>query len=90
MDQRTNPENDLEKVLVMCISRTLSKAERNYSQIEKEALALVCACERLHIYLIGQTFKLFTDNSAVQLIFKNPLAKPPLRINHWKHRFAHF
>ena len=37
-------------------SRTLNKAERKYSQIDKEALALVWGVKKFHLYLFGPTF----------------------------------
>jgi hypothetical protein len=48
--------------------------------VEKEALAVVWACEKLYLYLYGCEFKLITDIRAVQLIFENPKSNPPLRI----------
>jgi hypothetical protein len=52
----------------MCISKALTEIEKRYSQIEKEALAVVCAVGRLNIYLLGNSFELRVDNKALELI----------------------
>ena len=39
-------------------SRTLSSAEKNYTQVEKEVLALIFGLSKFHQYLYGCTFSL--------------------------------
>ena len=68
---------------VCCASRTLSNVERRYSQIEKEALALVWACERFHLYVYGlPKFDLVTDHQALKVIYSRK-SKPSARIERW-------
>ena len=50
-------------------SRTLSDPERRYSQLEKEALALVFALKKFHYYLYLQKFTLITDHKPLLGIF---------------------
>ena len=58
-------------------SRTLSAAEKNYSQIEKEGLACVFGVKRFHLYLHGRTFTLATDHNTLQSLFGANKPVPP-------------
>ena len=63
---------------VYFISRTLTETERRYSQLEREALALVFAVKRFHYYLWGQEFKLVTDHKPLLGLFQSNKCIPPM------------
>ena len=71
-------------------SRALSDVERRYSQTEKEALAIVWACEKFHLYIYGAQFNIVTDHKALEIIFNNPNSRPPARIERWSLRLQNY
>ena len=88
LSQTTLHQDD--RTIVAYISLALTDVERRYSQTEREALAIVWAMERLHIYLYGGHFTLLTDCKQIQMILNNPISKPPARIERWNLRIQDF
>ncbi len=75
------------------ISRTLTKAERNYAQIEKEALAIVRAIKRFHKYIYARDFQLYTDHKPLELILDTQKQTPLMgtsRIIRWALVLNHY
>ena len=67
-------------------SRTLSPAERNYAQLDKEGAAVIFGLKKFHQYLYGQKFKIFTDHKPLLGLFKADKAVPTMalpRIQRW-------
>jgi transposase InsO family protein len=58
-----------EGVPIIFISKILSPAERKYSQIEREALAIVWSVRRCHRFLFGRQFSLVTDHRPLTFVF---------------------
>ena len=67
-------------------SRTLSVAERNYSQLEKEGLACIFGIKKFHNYIFGRSFELVTDHKPLLGLLKEDRAtsqQASSRIKRW-------
>jgi hypothetical protein len=64
---------------VLFASRTLNAAERNYSNIEREALAIAWAVTRLKQFLLGRKFLVQTDHQPLLSMFGGKSALPVWR-----------
>ena len=78
VDQKTE-----ERHVITYASRSLTATEQRYSQTEREALAVVWACEHLHLYVYGKPITVYTDHKPLVTIYGNPSSKPPARIERW-------
>ncbi|UYV74954.1 K02A2.6-like, partial [Cordylochernes scorpioides] len=82
-----------EETPIAFASRTLTEAERRYSQLEKEALSIIFGCEKFRQYLLGREFVLITDNRPLMHIF-SPQKPIPIcaasRIKRWSLKLSAF
>lgn len=72
-------------------SRTLSKTERNYAQIDKEAAAIMFGLDKFHQYIYGRHVIIFTDhkpllgilspNKAIPKVLSPRMMRWALKIN---------
>lgn len=67
-------------------SATLSVAERNYSQLHKEALAVVFAVQKFHKYLYGYPFTIYSDHKPLEILLgdkKGLSVVSSVRLHRW-------
>ena len=69
--------------VVSYASRALTPVETRYFQIEREALAIVWACTKFHLYLSATEFRVITDHKPLERLFNDPSSKQPARIERW-------
>ena len=58
-----------QKEIVWVGSRVLTAAESNYSNVEREALAIVEATKQFHRFIAGRKFVIVTDHAPLKHIF---------------------
>ncbi len=61
-------------------SKTLTTAQSNYSNIEREALALVHGIQRFHTYVYGREVNVITDHKPLVNLWQRPLTSAPPRL----------
>ncbi len=72
-------------------SRALTEAETRYTQIEKELLAIVFACEHFKYYVYGrEAVNVETDHQPLVPIVLKPLNKAPNRLQRMLRRLQNF
>ena len=52
--------------------RSLTNAEKNYAQMEKKCLAIVCACKKFSQYVYGEFIK--SDHKPLEMIIRKPVS----------------
>ena len=67
-------------------SRTMSAAEKNYSQLEKEGLEIVFGVKKFHNYFYGRQFQIHSDHHPLKRLFSEDRPTPQMasaRIQRW-------
>ena len=78
-------EDGTEKPIAFA-SRTLAPPEKRYSQLDKEALAIIFGVKRFHQYLYGRHFIIHSDHEPLMFIFDESKTIPAMasaRIQRW-------
>lgn len=71
---------------IMCASCTLTEAEKNYAQVQREALAVIFAVKKFHKHLYGRKFFIYSDHQPLRAIFGEKSRLPTLahaRMQRW-------
>ena len=82
-------ENDDSWRPVAYASRSMTKTEEHYAQIEKEALAITWACDKFSNYIVGTKIQIETDHKPlISLLGSKRLDDLPPRIIKFRLRLA--
>lgn len=81
-------EIDGKEHVICYLSRSLTSAERNYSTVEKECLAVLWSIEKLRPYIEGSHFKVITDHYS--LLWLRKLDSPSGRLARWSVRLQQY
>ena len=69
---------DKKPTAICYASKTLIEAQINYTNTEKELLAVVYALEKFRPYILGSKIIIYTDHAALKYLLLNKEAKPRL------------
>ena len=75
---------------VRFLSKALTPAEANYSNIERELLAVLFACEKLHTYTFGRKTTVHTDHKPLHNILLKPISLAPARLQRMLLRLSQY
>ena len=76
--QKTSGQTE-EKIVAYSL-RALKETEKNYSQMERECLAIVYGRGKNRLYLLGREFTIYSDDKAIINVLNNPKSVVILRI----------
>ena len=73
--------------IIKCTSRVLQPFEKKWCPREKEALAVIYACESFRPFILHTFFTIQTDHESLQFLLK---AKSPARLVRWSLKLSEF
>ena len=74
--------------IIAAVSTTFNATQRNWSATEKEAYAVLWACERLEYFLIGNSFTIFTDHKSLIYLDKRTFGN--CKVANWQQKLSRF
>lgn len=55
---------------ISVVSQSLTPAEKHYSQLDKEALAIIFRDKKFYLYMYGDPFTIRSDHKPLSYLFK--------------------
>ena len=66
--------------LIAFASKSLTDTETRYTNIERELLAILFACQWFNMYILGRPFTVESDHKPLEMIHEKSLASTPPRL----------